>query len=340
MALNFHCYLIKDFSLMLNNADDYDVIIKVGEDNNAKEFCAHSVILRARCCYFKSAFTSDWIKKKNNMIIFNKPNITPTVFDMILNEEIFNLLIASDELLLEELINCVQDYLIEEQTSWIQQNFDLIFHLTAKVERFKKLQYYCFESIFRPYKAIIHDDIYDKIEEFHYKNILPKITIRTGKINSNIINEELINIFSNWIDKKLAMDIRTGNDPLYKFSLIYRGSRDGINDISFNNKCKRQAATLVLIEVQNSNRIFGGYKPNGLFQKNASNSFIFSFKKHSIMQTMKIYREDRISEERGFNFYNMMYMINQNIIFKDYSEKFYKTDSLIIKEIETFIVTK
>jgi hypothetical protein len=76
--------LSKDLSLILDDADDYNVIIKVGENENTKEFRAHSVILRARSPYFKSALSSSWITKKNDMIMFNKPNITSNVFDMII----------------------------------------------------------------------------------------------------------------------------------------------------------------------------------------------------------------------------------------------------------------
>ncbi len=84
MTLKFHDSLSKDLSLILNNADDFNVIIQVGDNRNTKEFYAHSVILRARSPYFKSAFSSNWIVKKDNMIMFNKPNIIPIVFDMIL----------------------------------------------------------------------------------------------------------------------------------------------------------------------------------------------------------------------------------------------------------------
>ena len=83
MTSNFHLGLLKDISLMLS-ADDYNVIIQVGETNNSKEFHAHSNILRARSPYFKSIFSSDDIKKENNVITLCKPNITPTVFEMIL----------------------------------------------------------------------------------------------------------------------------------------------------------------------------------------------------------------------------------------------------------------
>ena len=84
MTLIFHSSLSKDLSLILNDSDDFNVIVKVGENQNVKEFRAHSVILRARSPYFKGALSSNWITKKNDMIMFNKPNITPTVFDMIL----------------------------------------------------------------------------------------------------------------------------------------------------------------------------------------------------------------------------------------------------------------
>jgi len=56
----------------------------VGEEPNIKEFRAHSNILRARSPYFKIALSSDWVKKENDVILFTKPNISPTVFGIIL----------------------------------------------------------------------------------------------------------------------------------------------------------------------------------------------------------------------------------------------------------------
>ena len=85
MTLIFHSILSKDLSLiLLNDTDDYNVVIQVGKNQNTEEFRAHSVILRARSPYFKSALSNNWITKKDNMIMFSKPNVTPTVFDMIL----------------------------------------------------------------------------------------------------------------------------------------------------------------------------------------------------------------------------------------------------------------
>jgi hypothetical protein len=84
MEYNFEYGFLKDISSMLNNADDYNVIIQVGKDQNIKEFHAHSNILRARSQYFKNAFLNKLFTKKNEMIVFDKPNITPTVFELIL----------------------------------------------------------------------------------------------------------------------------------------------------------------------------------------------------------------------------------------------------------------
>ncbi|GBC01612.1 hypothetical protein RclHR1_04260012 [Rhizophagus clarus] len=317
MALIFHSNLSKDFSLILNNADDYNVIIKVGENQNIKEFHAHSVILRARSPYFRGALSANWITKKDNMIIFNKPNVTPNVFEMILkyiytgeidlskesNEDILGFLVASDELLLEELFVHVQDYLIK-QKSWIDKNFIPVLHAVSNLDSCKKLLDYCLKSIcedpvkffsskefpsvnkeillgllkkddlqieeviiwdyllkwgieqtsglgnnragwnnenyealkktlnqfiplirfvripradffdkVRPYKTIIPDQIYEEIEEFYYKDTLPKtITlssrtgplIRSSNFESNIIKPILTNIIANWIDNKDA----------------------------------------------------------------------------------------------------------------------------------------
>ena len=64
-------------------------------------------------------------------------------------EVILGLLIASDELLLEELFEYVQDYLIEKQNSWVHENFVLVLSAVFKLANGKKLQDYCLESIYK-----------------------------------------------------------------------------------------------------------------------------------------------------------------------------------------------
>ncbi|GBB98676.1 hypothetical protein RclHR1_00330003 [Rhizophagus clarus] len=334
-------------------------------------------MLRARSSYFKSALSPEWITKKDDMIMFNKPNITPTVFDMILRyiytgelnlgkysgENVLRLLITSDELILEELFEHVQDYLIKKRTTWIQENFVLVLHTVSRLTSCKKLHDYCLESIcedprpfftsknfplldkeilygllkrddmlidevvvweclikwgieqtpglgnidnairiqwnksnyealkktlnqfiplirfveispseyfdkVRPYKAIIPNHIYEEVEEFYFKGTLPKTTTlppRVGKfrIDSIIIKPKLISIITNWINKRNAKASLNKDDLNYKFNLIYRGDRDGINNNSFKNKCELEEFILVLVKCQDSRKIFGGYTPVG-----------------------------------------------------------------------------
>jgi hypothetical protein len=85
MVSKFYSGLSQDLSLMLDDSNDHDVIIQIGENQNMKEFRAHSNILGARSPYFKSAFSDVWItRNKNNMVEFQKPNINPNVFEVIL----------------------------------------------------------------------------------------------------------------------------------------------------------------------------------------------------------------------------------------------------------------
>ena len=84
MTSNFHSDILKDISSMLIDSDDYNVIIQIKENQNIKEFRAHSNILRVRSPYFKNLISADKIKNENNVITFNKPNITSTVFEIVL----------------------------------------------------------------------------------------------------------------------------------------------------------------------------------------------------------------------------------------------------------------
>src|SRR2546423_11717781 len=83
-------------------------------------------------------------------------------------ENILELLIASDELLLEELFKHVQDYLINKQSSWIQQNYILIINCAFKLARCKKLQNYCLEIISKDPQPFITSATFSSLD----KNIL------------------------------------------------------------------------------------------------------------------------------------------------------------------------
>ena len=51
------------------------------------------------------------------IISFNEPNVW----------NILKVLIAADQLLLQELVDCLQKYFIENQSEWMEQHFGLIY---------------------------------------------------------------------------------------------------------------------------------------------------------------------------------------------------------------------
>ncbi|CAG8524216.1 5426_t:CDS:1, partial [Acaulospora morrowiae] len=64
------------------SCDDYNVIIKVGQETDNRIFYAHSLILKVRSEYFNAAFGNRWVKtEENGMMIFEKPNIEPIIFE-------------------------------------------------------------------------------------------------------------------------------------------------------------------------------------------------------------------------------------------------------------------
>ncbi|GBB98714.1 hypothetical protein RclHR1_00330041 [Rhizophagus clarus] len=365
-AFEYYKGLLQGLSSMLEVADDHDVIIQVGENSNMMEFRAHSNILRARSRYFKNELSKllpDLIIEKDNMIKIKQSNITPNVFKIILKYvyigevnltnqldiDILELLVASNELLLEELFEYVQDYLIENQTTWLQENLIRVFHRVFPLPNCKKLQDHCVESIsadpqsfitskdflslnknilydllkrndflieediawdylikwgieqtpglgnensdrikwndenyaaleetlskfiplirfseissanfydkVHPFKAVIPNQIYEEAFEFYMKGI-NKSTLpsRIGKISidSEIIKPELAYIIVNWIEGKDAKAIRRKKDSQYKFNLLYRSSRDGLDINTFRDKCKHHGPCLILIETSHT----------------------------------------------------------------------------------------
>jgi len=84
MAAELLLCLSRDLLKLFETSAVYDVSITVGEAPNAKTFKAHSAILVSRSPYFATAPSSNWVKKENNITIFEKPNITPKIFDILL----------------------------------------------------------------------------------------------------------------------------------------------------------------------------------------------------------------------------------------------------------------
>ncbi|GES81063.1 hypothetical protein GLOIN_2v841910 [Rhizophagus clarus] len=136
MTSKFWAELSNDYEKLFEDEIGYDVIIYAGEEPNTKEIHAHSNILCIRSQYFRAAFSNEWAEKKGGKFILRKPNITPQLFNIILRfiycgnielknlqgPDVLKLLIAVDELNIQQLISHIQEYLIEHQTEFLYQD--------------------------------------------------------------------------------------------------------------------------------------------------------------------------------------------------------------------------
>ncbi|RIB19330.1 hypothetical protein C2G38_1273489 [Gigaspora rosea] len=163
MTSNFLADIAEDYKQLYETRENYDVIIYAGEKPNAEEIHAHSLVLRTRSAYFRGALASSWAAKDKDSgcFIFNKPNISSTVFEFILKylycgeiilrnqdrETILELLVASDEFGLTKLIDYVQQYFGENIKTHLSQNPIDILHLVAQHDAFNEIRKLSLETI-------------------------------------------------------------------------------------------------------------------------------------------------------------------------------------------------
>ncbi|GBC01810.1 hypothetical protein RclHR1_04340007 [Rhizophagus clarus] len=265
--------LSENYIESLNDNEYYDTTIEVGKDPNVKIFRAHMVILCYRSPFLRRTLTSN--KKNNDNILahIKLSNIQPETFQIIL-EYIYGGIILFDEqetlgflevldaanqLRLQELIDYLQRYLIENKVQWMEQNFGLVYQTSFKSNSLLELQQF-----------------YTK------KNV-------EGIIDSQIVNLNIVSLISRWIDK---IDIKSKFAFArelylpYKFKLLLRGSRDGFTPKKFHELCDNIFHTVTFIKVKGTEEIIEGYNP--LVWKSLNDEygetkdcFIFSFKSKS-----------------------------------------------------------
>ncbi|RHZ60908.1 hypothetical protein Glove_350g150 [Diversispora epigaea] len=167
--------LSKDLSQLLEDPTDYNVSIEIGEAPNNQIFKVHSYILQSRSPYFKkkfneTPFNDDHVKVFTMLNI----NISIEVFSIIIkyiyggiislekleNSIIYDILIASNEFKLYELVEYLQTYLVDNRASWLKLKFTQIY---------QSYQVKNFEIILEFYNDIIakHPSILFESEKFY-----------------------------------------------------------------------------------------------------------------------------------------------------------------------------
>ena len=96
--------------------------------------------------------------------------------------DILDLLLASDELLLDESITFVQKYLIEKQTEWLQENFVKVLHMVFQLESCKQLQDYCLEFICFDPEPFFNSSNFPTLEESILLGLLKREDLQIDEI--------------------------------------------------------------------------------------------------------------------------------------------------------------
>ncbi|GBC45031.1 BTB/POZ protein [Rhizophagus irregularis DAOM 181602=DAOM 197198] len=157
MSKQFFSSLSKNFIEILKDDEYYDITIEVGEDPNVKIFRAHMIVLCYRSPFLRRILAFN--KKNDNGVLahIKLSNISPEIFQIILkyiyggiislNEqepsETLKILVAADELHLQELVDYLQKYLIENKVEWMEQHFGLVYQTGIQHNSLLELQNFC-----------------------------------------------------------------------------------------------------------------------------------------------------------------------------------------------------
>ncbi|CAG8727378.1 750_t:CDS:2, partial [Acaulospora morrowiae] len=216
--------LSNDLLGLLEKSEDYNVIIRAGGNSNYKEFKAHSILLRIRSGYFRSALSSELTRKCEEPVVFKKPNIPSEIFEIILKymycgvvelekldgADLLRLMLASDELQLPSLIIHAQEHLIKHQSEWIKQTLVPILHIVCHRGAFEKLRDYTLKYVCSHSKDIFESKDFTSLEE----SILLYLLKREDLIWEEIkIWEHVIKWgIANTMQTKLHEDVRKWTD--------------------------------------------------------------------------------------------------------------------------------
>jgi hypothetical protein len=182
--------------------------------------------------------------------------------------------------------------LIPDPSAWTDDDFKTMensLQYCLPLIRFYSLSSKDFLEKIHPYKKLLKLQLYEDLLRYYLdfesepsNNFLPP---RNVKLDSKIVNLNIIPLISKWIDKVEIESRFACRKELYfpyRFKLLLRGSRDGFTPDKFHSLCDNIPKTVTFIKVKGTDEILGGYNPiiwkaNGSWGE-TKDSFIFSFK--------------------------------------------------------------
>ncbi|CAG8509414.1 3072_t:CDS:2, partial [Gigaspora rosea] len=205
---------------LLKEGDDCDVIIHAGNGQYLKELYAHSLILNIRSSYFNHMFTSNQVKKEGKYFVFQFPNISAKIFEIILSYiytasitfyglkgvEALQLLIAANELCLEDIISHLIDFIRQEFEEFMKQDVVNITQIVFQYDVCNLLQEICLHYIYvkswnTDDYVILEKTIHDCIPLIRWFQISGKEFKRNLTVFKNTLSSELYqNIWNYHLD--------------------------------------------------------------------------------------------------------------------------------------------
>ncbi|RHZ75154.1 hypothetical protein Glove_217g68 [Diversispora epigaea] len=188
MTFKFLEKLSQDFSELLDDKEEYNVIIEVDQEINKKTFTAHSAILRYRSSYFNKELTNTVPSDdKNNKLITN-PNISAQIFEIILKyiyggiidtenmdvRAMYDLMILANELEFEELSEKLENHLIESKASWLRTHFSFVYRSIFKNNKFQNLKTFCNDIVVKHPSIIFESEDFASLHESVLVSILKR----------------------------------------------------------------------------------------------------------------------------------------------------------------------
>ncbi|RHZ51461.1 hypothetical protein Glove_478g70 [Diversispora epigaea] len=178
--------LSNDFTQLLEDPIDYNVTIEIGETPSTNIYKVHSIILQSRSPFFKKKF-DEITFNDYHVKVLKLPNISVKVFDVIIkyiyggkislekleNSTIFDLVIASNELELDELVEHLQIYLVNNCDSWLRLEFTRIYQ-QSQVINLEIIQDFYNEIIAKYPKTVFESENFHSITEDALISILKR----------------------------------------------------------------------------------------------------------------------------------------------------------------------
>ncbi|RHZ65598.1 hypothetical protein Glove_313g29 [Diversispora epigaea] len=194
MKTQFYDRLSNDLTQLLESGINYDVSIEVGEEDT-NIYKVHLIILQSRSSYFKKkideiTFNGDHVK------VLKLPNISVKVFNVIIkyiyggkfslekleNSVIFDLLIASNELELDELVEYLQTHLINNCASWLRLKFAQIYRTSYQVKNLEIIQDFCNNIIVKHPNTIFESENFHSLPEDALISILKRDDLQLEEV--------------------------------------------------------------------------------------------------------------------------------------------------------------